>query len=87
MTQFKTIEKKEDIPNLKQAQEFVEGWVERLKLPNGDTMLFNEEGAIKDFPVNEKASKFIFDLYPEGYPVVIFGNAMLLPKSLRQRKW
>ena len=50
-------------------------------------MLFNEEGAIKDFPVNEKASKFIFDLYPEGYPVVIFGNAMLLPKSLRQRKW
>ena len=87
MTQFKTIEKREDIPNLKQAQEFVEGWVERLKLPNGDTMLFNEEGAIKDFPMKEKASKFILDLYPERYPVIIFGNAMLLPKSLRQRKW
>ena len=88
MTQFKTKEKKEDIPNLKQAQEFVEGWVERLKLPNGDTMLFNEEGAIKNFPVNEKASKFILNVYPDGvYPVVIFGNAMLLPKSLRQRKW
>ena len=84
---FKTIEKKEDIPNLKQAQEFVEGWVERLKLPNGDTMLFNEEGAIKNFPVNEKASQYVEKQYNHGYPVIIFGNAILLPKSLRQRKW
>ena len=82
LIKFKTIEKKEDIPNLKQAQEFVEGWVERLKLPNGDTMLFNEEGAIKNFPVNEKASKFILNVYPDAIKTPISGNKILPFKSI-----
>ena len=87
MTEFKIVKDKNLIPNLKEAQEFVNGWVQSLKLPNGDVMLFNEEGAIRELPVNDEASKFIFDLYTEGYPVIIFGNAILLPKKLNTRKF
>lgn len=87
MTEFKIVKDKNLIPNLKEAQAFVNGWVQSLKLPNGDVMLFNEEGAIREFPVNPEASQYIENLYTHGYPVIIFGNAILLPKSLNTRRF
>ena len=83
---FKTIEKKEDIPNLKQAQEFIGGWVERLKLPSGDVLLFDEEGIMKELPINNEATKLV-NSFEVRYPITILGNVIYLPKSLRQRKW
>jgi len=50
-TQFKTIDKKEDIPNLEQAQKFVGGYVERMKLPNGSVLLFDEDGLLKQLQI------------------------------------
>ena len=87
MTEFKTITDKSLIPNLKQAQEFVEGWVERLKLPNGDVILFNEEGKMKDLPINEKATTLVDSFNHGVLGLIIVGNVIHLPKSLRQRKW
>ena len=85
-TQFKTIDKKEDIPSLEQAQKFVDGYVERMKLPNGSVLLFNEDGLRKELPLNDEATKLVNSLNPI-YFVRVVGNVIHLPKELRQRKW
>ena len=54
---MKTIENKEDIPALKEAQAYVEGYVEKLELPNGDVLLFNEEGRMKGLDINIEATR------------------------------
>lgn len=41
---------------LEEVQEFVGGYVERLKLPHRTVMLMNEEGIPRNLPLNEKAS-------------------------------
>jgi hypothetical protein len=43
-------------PTLKEAQVLVGGYVEVVNLQNGDQMLVNEEGFLKDYPVNTEAS-------------------------------
>ena len=43
-------------PTLEEAQGIVEGYVERLTLPDGSQMLVNEEGLLKGMPVNRTAS-------------------------------
>ncbi len=85
-TEFKTIESSEDIPSLEQAQKFVGGYVERLKLPNGSVLLFNEDGLSKQLPLNDEATKLVNSLNPM-YFVKVVGNVIHLPKELRQRKW
>ena len=39
--QFKIIEDSKDEPNLKEAQEFVGGYVEGITFPNGDYLIIN----------------------------------------------
>ena len=43
-------------PTLKEAQEFVGGWIEMVYLKNGDQMIVNEEGLLLGLPVNRIAS-------------------------------
>lgn len=83
---FKTIEKREDIPDLMKAQEFIGGYVEVLRLPNGDVLLFDEEGTMKNLPVNDEASYLLQSLYEQPTTLLV-GNVIHLPKSLKQRKW
>ena len=83
---MKTIENKEDVPALKEAQAYVEGYVEKLELPNGDVMLFNEEGRMKGLDINIEATRLV-NSFDTVYPTTILGNVILLPKSLKQRKW
>ena len=85
-TEFKTIESSEDIPSLEQAQKFVGGYVERMKLPNGSVLLFDEDGLLKQLPLNDEATKLVNSLNPM-YFVTVVGNVIHLPKELRQRKW
>ena len=40
--QFKVIDDVKDEPTLKEAQEFVGGYVEGIQFPNGDYMIINE---------------------------------------------
>lgn len=42
---------------LKEVQDIVGGYVEVLRLNNGDIMLLNEEGKLIDLPRNEEATK------------------------------
>lgn len=83
---MKTIENKEDIPALKEAQAYVEGYVEKLELPNGDVLLFNEEGRMKGLDINIEATRLV-NSFDTVYPTTILGNVIHLPKSLKQRKW
>ena len=53
-TTLKKIESKNDSPSLSDAQKFVGGWVELVKVKDG-ILLIDEEGKLKDKPVNADA--------------------------------
>ena len=78
-TTLRKIEKKEDSPSLSDAQKFVGGWVELVKVKDG-ILLIDEEGKLKDKPVNELASKLYFDTY--GDQDIIVGDAIYIPNNV-----
>ena len=88
--QFKIIEDSKDEPNLKEAQEFVGGYVEGITFPNGDYLIINEEGKIIGLPINKEATKlwretFTKDKYAFGYDDFVVGPAILIKKDALKR--
>ena len=83
MTPLKEIQSKEDSPSLSDAQKFVGGWVECVHLDTG-TLIVDEEGKLKDKPVNEVASKMYADKY--GDADIIVGDAIFIPNGI-QSDW
>ena len=79
MTMLKKIENKNDNPTLSDAQKFVGGYVELVKVKDG-ILLIDEEGKLKDKPVNVDASKLYFDTY--GDQDIIVGPAIYIPNSV-----
>ena len=79
MTTLKEIQSKEDSPSLSDAQKFVGGWVECVHLDTG-TLIVDEEGKLKDKPVNEVASKMYADKY--GDEDIIVGDAIFIPNGI-----
>jgi hypothetical protein len=79
MTMLKKIENKNDNPTLSDAQKFVGGYVELVRLKDG-ILIVNEEGKIKQLEYNEPASK----LYAESYGDldIIFGPAIYIPNNV-----
>ena len=79
MTMLKKIENKNDNPTLSDAQKFVGGYVELVRLKDG-ILIVNEEGKIKQLDYNEPASK----LYAESYGDldIIFGPAIYIPNDV-----
>tara|TARA_R110002050_G_scaffold153039_1_gene280694 strand:- start:49 stop:285 length:237 start_codon:yes stop_codon:yes gene_type:complete len=73
------ITKKTDVPNLKESQAYIGGYVEALHLPNGDMLLFDEDGKYKELDINIEASKLA--------TIQIVGNAILIPKKLLKGTW
>ena len=73
-------------PDLKSAQEFVGGYVEGIQFPNGDYLIVNEEGKLKNLPLNEEATKlwratFDNDNYVTGRKDFVVGPAILIKKD------
>ena len=84
--EFKIIEDSKDEPNLKEAQKFVGGYVEGITFPNGDYLIINEEGKLRNLPLNEEATKlwrdtFDNDNYITGRNDFVVGNAILIKKQ------
>ena len=79
MTMLKKIENKNDNPTLSDAQKFVGGYVELVKVKDG-ILLIDEEGKLKDKPVNVDASKLYFDTY--GDQDIIVGPAIYIPNNV-----
>jgi hypothetical protein len=80
------IEEADKPPKLDRVQEFVDGWVEFVKVLDRDDkarwMLVNDEGLIRDMPINPEASLLYarnslkrFGKFPT---TPIAGNAVLL---------
>ena len=85
-TEFKIIEDSKDEPSLKQAQEFVGGYVEMITFPNDDILIFNEEGKLKGLPLNPEATAlwratFDNDNYITGRKDFVVGPAILIKKQ------
>ena len=79
MTTVKEIQSKEDSPSLSEAQKFVGGWVEVVQVNDG-ILIIDEEGKLKDKPVNEVASKMYADKY--GDEDIIVGDAIYIPHKI-----
>ena len=81
MTQPKTkiIQHKDESPSLSDAQKFVGGWVEVVQVNDG-ILIIDEEGKLKDKPVNEVASKMYADKY--GDADIIVGDAIYVPNGI-----
>ena len=84
--EFKIIEDSKDEPDLKAAQDFVGGYVEGITLPNGDYLIVNEEGKLKDLPLNPEATAlwkatFDNDQYITGRNDFVVGPAILIKKA------
>ena len=90
-SEFKIIEDSKDEPNLKQAQEFVGGYVEGIQFPNGDYLIINEEGKLMGLPLNPEATAlwratFDNDNYVTGRKDFVVGPAILIKKQA-QKYW
>ena len=83
MTTTKEIKSKNDDPSLSDAQKFVGGWVEVVQVNDG-ILIIDEEGKLKDKPVNEVASKMYADKY--GDADIIVGDAIFIPNGI-QSDW
>ena len=85
-SEFKIIEDSKDEPSLKEAQEFVGGYVEGITFPNGDYLIINEEGKLKNLPLNHEATvlwraTFDNDNYITGRNDFVVGPAILIKKA------
>ena len=85
-SEFKIIEDSKDEPSLKEAQEFVGGYVEGITFPNGDYLIINEEGKLIGLPLNPEATTlwratFDNDNYITGRNDFVVGPAILIKKQ------
>ncbi len=89
--EFVVIDDVKNEPTLKAAQDFVGGYVEGITFPNGDYLIVNEEGKLKNLPLNVEAtnlwrSTFTKDKYMIGYDDFVVGPAILIKKDA-QKIW
>ena len=84
--EFKIIEDSKDEPDLKAAQDFVGGYVEGIPFPNGDYLIVNEEGKLRNLPLNPEATAlwratFDNDNFITGRNDFVVGPAILIKKD------
>ena len=88
--EFKIIEDSKDEPTLKAAQDFVGGYVQGITFPNGDYLIINEEGKIRNLPLNPEATAlwkatFDNDNFITGRNDFVVGPAILIKKAALKR--
>jgi len=84
--EFKIVDDVKNEPTLKEAQEFVGGYVEGISFPNGDYLIINEEGKLIGLPLNPEATAlwratFDNDNYITGRKDFVVGPAILIKKQ------
>ena len=75
---FKIIDDVKNEPTLKEAQKFVGGYVEGITFPNGDYLIINEEGRLKNLPLNPEAT-LLWRMHFDHNDIV--GPAILIKKG------
>ena len=84
--EFKIIADPKDEPKYKEVSDFVGGMVECITFPNGDLLLINEEGKLRNLPLNPEATAlwkatFDNDNFITGRNDFVVGPAILIKKS------
>ena len=86
MTKLEIITDEKKLPTLKEAQEFVGGYIEAITFPNDDLLIINEEGKEKELPYNSDASEVWVSHY--GMTDAIVGDALLIKADARDgERW
>ena len=72
---------------LEDAQNFIGGYVERVKLIDGRRMLVDEDGKLKKLPINKEATDILnkSGTYPFMYNVL--GNVIVIESNVRKGGW
>ena len=83
--EFKIIADAKDEPKYKEVSDFVGGYVECITFPNGEVLIVNEEGKLRNLPLNPEATllwKITFDNdnYITGRKDVVVGPAIYIKK-------
>ena len=86
VSEFKIIDNEKNTPTLKEAQDFVGGYVECITFPNGDLLIVNEEGKLMQLPLNPEATAlwrmtFTKQNYVTGYNDFVVGPAIYIKKG------
>ena len=82
--ELKKIKDIKDDTSLEEAQAFVGGYVEMVRVGSG-ILLIDEEGKLKNKEVNAYASQMYANEY--GDTDIIVGNAIYIPNTLKQSQW
>ena len=72
---------KDKHPTLKELQEFVGGYIEVAYAPNGDQIIMDEEGKLKNKPINWEATElWLGKKSIEDFPIhdYIVGDVIIL---------
>ena len=86
MTKLEIITDEKKLPTLKEAQEFVGGYIEAVTFPNDDLLIINEDGKSKELPYNKDASEVW--VYHYGMTDAIVGDALLIKSDARDgERW
>ena len=87
---LKTITTKDEAKalTLKVAQKYVGGYVECVTFPNNDYLIINEEGKLKNLPLNKLATElwrkhFTKETHINGYDDFVVGNAIVIKSDAR----
>ena len=86
MTKLEIITDEKKLPTLKEAQEFVGGYIQAITFPNDDLLIINEDGKEKELPYNSDASEVWVSHY--GMTDAIVGDALLIKSDARDgERW
>lgn len=83
MKDTKLITIKDERPSLEKVQGLVGGLVQLIELNNGDQMMVNEDGIMKDLPINDEATQIAMSQSNALMMGGILGDVVILKGSAR----
>ena len=72
-------------PTYDEVKEFIGGWLEAVELRNGDKMIIDEEGKLKELEVNFLATVIWHENF--GPTDCIVGPCAIIKKNMRGSGW
>ena len=83
----KYITNADPVLTLKDAQKFIGGYVERVKLVDGRRMLVDEDAQLKKSKINKEATDIFNKSGTSPFMYNIFGNVIVIESNVRKGGW
>lgn len=75
----------EHSPTYEEVKDFIGGWLEAVSLPNGDLMIIDEEGKLKELEFNFLGTLIWHEFF--GPTDTIVGPVAIIKKNMRKDDW